>query len=276
MSCSRARDDAISWNNKGYALNSLGRHAEALAACDRAIELMHDYAIAWNNKGRTLNDLGRHADALAACDRAIELKPDDAYAWKNRGRAKVGVGRISEAAEDLRRAIALNCAYAGAFESLAEALILAGAWDEAEQVLADRFRLPRSPRDNPARSWHLPDVIVAVLRASTDPGVWAHRVARLVEIAAEANALADLGDSLVRSLTKKAYAEASADTLAAWASVWREVAERHPDLSLATRLFGVGVRYVQTKDERVLLDLVQEERSILRDLFGLDDGMDEG
>ena len=46
-----------------------------------------------------------------------------------------------------------------------KALTLADAWDEAEQVLADRFRLPRSARDNPARSWHLPDVIVAIFRA---------------------------------------------------------------------------------------------------------------
>jgi hypothetical protein len=29
------------------------------------------------------------------------------------------------------------------------------------------------------------------------------------------------------------------------------------------------VRYLKAKDERVLLDLLQEERAILRDLFGL-------
>jgi tetratricopeptide (TPR) repeat protein len=268
-------DESPTWGNKGYALNALGRHAEALAACDRAIDLQTDDAFAWNTKGFALNALGRHTEALSALDRAIKLEPEDPYTLVNRGRARLGVGRIGEAVEDLRQAIAVDGGYAGAIESLAEALTLASAWDEAEQVLADRFRLPRSP-DNPVRSWHLPDVIVAILRASTDRGVWAHRVARLAEIAAEANALADLGDALVRSLTKKAYAEARADALDAWAGVWREVAQRHPDLSLATRLFSVGTRYVQTKDERVLLDLVQEERAILRDLFGLDDGTDAG
>ena len=83
--------------------------------------------------------------------------------------------------------------------------------------------------------------------------------------------LAVLGDSLVRSLKGNAYAEASPDALDAWADVWREVSVRYPDLTLATRLFSVGMRYLRTKDERVLLDLVQEERSILRDLFRLDD-----
>ena len=81
--------------------------------------------------------------------------------------------------------------------------------------------------------------------------------------------LATIGNSLVRSLANKAYSEATAGALDEWASVWRDVAKRHPDLSLAVRLFGVGVRYVQQKDERVLLDLVREERSILRELFGL-------
>lgn len=88
--------------------------------------------------------------------------------------------------------------------------------------------------------------------------------------------LAVLGDSLVRSLKENAYAEASADALDAWADVWREISVRYPDLSLATRLFGVGVCYLHTKDRRTLLDLVQEERSILRDLFGLDDEGEKG
>ncbi len=73
----------------------------------------------------------------------------------------------------------------------------------------------------------------------------------------------------------KAYSEAGADALDAWADVWRAVSVRYTHLTLATRLFGVGVRYLQTKDERVLLDLVQEERSILRDLFRLDDQVEK-
>ena len=78
-----------------------------------------------------------------------------------------------------------------------------------------------------------------------------------------------IGDALVRSLAINVYADATADVLDDWANVWREVAKQHPDLSLAVRLFGVGLRYVQKNDERVLLDLVGEERSTLRELFGL-------
>jgi tetratricopeptide (TPR) repeat protein len=212
---------------------------------------------------------------LAAFDRAIEFAPEYAFAWKNRGRTKLDLGIIMEAIKDLRRAIHLNSIYVGAYESLVEALTLAGAWDEASELLAHRYRLPGKP-ENPGRSVHVPDILLALFRVSADRAVWTQRVSQLADLAAEANALTQLGDALVRSLTKKAYTEASADTLDAWADVWRTVAERHPDLSLATRLFGFGVRYLRTKDERVLLDLVQEERAILRDLYGLDDGTDEG
>jgi hypothetical protein len=51
--------------------------------------------------------------------------------------------------------------------------------------------------------------------------------------------------------------------------VCRDVAKQHPDLSLAVRLFGVGVRYVQKNNGRILLELVREERSMLRELVGL-------
>jgi hypothetical protein len=215
------------------------------------------------------------------------------YAWGNRGRAKLCLGEIEGAVADFRHAIELNANHPEAFEGLAEAHVLQGDWAEAERVVSERFRLPPS-WSNPMFQ-HLPDLIAAIFRAQTDRKVWVDRVTKLADLAKEAqevrekakpmsaaaeplgspappNQLTVLGDSLVRSLTKNPCAEAPAEALDGWAGVWREVAPRHPDLSLATRLFGVGVRYLQTKDERALLDLVREERSILRDLFGLDAG----
>jgi tetratricopeptide (TPR) repeat protein len=296
--------NALAWINKGNALYDLGRQTEALACYDRVIELDPKYALAWINKGYALNDLGRHAEALAVCNQAIELAPkipiESACSWENRGRAKLGLGQTGEAVEDFRHAIELNATHSGAFEGLAEAHTLQSNWTAAERTLCERFRLPPSP-SNAVKSQHLCDLLVTIFRASTDRSVWAYRIGRLADIAREArtyweqkktqekakpspspaettgtlappNPLAMLADSLVRSLTTRAYAEATADALDDWGDVWREVAERHPDLSLASRLFGVGIRYLRTKDELVLLDLLQEERSILRELFRLDEG----
>ena len=171
---------------------------------------------------------------------------------------------------------------------MAEGYTLLGNWTAAEAALSQRFRLVPGV-NNPPRSWHLPEVLTAVFRSSADRGVWADRIGRLADIAREVQddwarqkaanpatpvptkPLAMIADSLVRSLTSKVYAESLPGTLEAWAEAWRGAADRHPDLALAARLFGVGVRYVRTKDARVLLDLLQEERAILRDLFRLGD-----
>jgi tetratricopeptide (TPR) repeat protein len=274
------------WGLKGVYLEESNWHEEALEAFEQASKLDPKNAGIWNNQAFVLNALGRHAEAVGACNRAIELDGTNSYAWYNLGRAKLGLGRVREALDDLRRTIELNGDLSNAFEAMAEAHAVAGNWDEAERVLAERFQLPRSLH-NTERSWHLPDVILAIFRASADHVLWGYRVGRLAAIAADEksrhapadlrpNPLAQLGHSLVVSLTRTAYAEAAADTLDGWAGVWREVANRHPDLSLATRVFGVGLRYLRSKDERVLLDLVREERSILRNLFRLDDGADEG
>src|SRR5262249_9640071 len=139
-------------------------HMEALANYDRALELDPNLAPVWNNKGYTLNDLGRHAEALAVCDQAIELAPKYAYSWKNRGRAMLGLRQTGEAMDNFRHAIKLNGNLSGAFESLAEAHTLRDDWAAAEQVLSERFRLPPSPF-NPAKSWHLPDLIATIFRA---------------------------------------------------------------------------------------------------------------
>ena len=65
-------------SNRGIALRDLGRFEEALAACDRAIEIDPRHAVAHTNRGNALRDLGRFEEALAAYDRAIEIDPRNA------------------------------------------------------------------------------------------------------------------------------------------------------------------------------------------------------
>ena len=227
---------------------------------------------------------GQYKETLLACDRAIELDSTDSYSWYFRGRAKLALGQIFGAIADFRHALSTESANASIFDSLAEALVLQGNWDEAEQILSERFRLPRSLM-NPVGSYYLPNLLVAIFRAS-EPQVWTHQVGRLVTLAGAAQEgsepaarpypLAILGNALVRTLTNKAYMEAPPERFDAWEGVWLKLAHRmmnsepHPELTLAVRLFLVGKQYLQTRDEKSLLDLVQEERAILRDLFDLD------
>ncbi|MGD9779610.1 tetratricopeptide repeat protein, partial [Methanomethylovorans sp.] len=85
------------WDQKGYALNALGRYEEALQACDKAIEIDPNYLYAWSHKGFALYGLGRYDEALQAYDKCIELDPLNALSWYNKGVILEALGRYDEA-----------------------------------------------------------------------------------------------------------------------------------------------------------------------------------
>ncbi len=51
---------------------------------------------------------GRHAEALAACDEAIQLNTGNWRAYNNRSLALLGLGRLGDARRDLAAAVAIN------------------------------------------------------------------------------------------------------------------------------------------------------------------------
>ncbi len=119
------------WNNKGWALDALGRYAEAQVACDRAIEFDAKNSHAWNNKAWALNSLGRHTEALAACDRAIEADPKNIHAWNNKAWALNSLGRHTEALAACEGAIQLDPKYIHAWNHKGRALTSLGRNAEA-------------------------------------------------------------------------------------------------------------------------------------------------
>ncbi len=100
--------------NRGNALHALSRPDEALAAYEHALALNADRAEAHLGRGNLLCDMGRHDDALMAYDRALALKPELAEAWLGRGNLLCKMKRHDEALAAYDRAIALAPALAGA------------------------------------------------------------------------------------------------------------------------------------------------------------------
>ncbi|MGD9538126.1 MAG: tetratricopeptide repeat protein [Alphaproteobacteria bacterium] len=132
-------------NNRGNALQALGRFAEAVASYDRAIACRSDYAHAFNNRGNALLKLGRRDEALASYDQAIALKPDHAEAFYNRGNLLHELGRHEEAAASCDQAIALRPDHAQAHYNRGNALRELGRYEEA---LASYDRaIALAPRD---------------------------------------------------------------------------------------------------------------------------------
>src|SRR5207247_4848488 len=64
-------EDHILWNNRGVALDGLGRHEDAIQAYSRALRLDPAYEIAAYNLGNAYAQLGQFEEALVAYDRAL-------------------------------------------------------------------------------------------------------------------------------------------------------------------------------------------------------------
>jgi len=75
--------------NRGNALASLGRMAEAAQAYGRAVALHPEFAQALLNGGMALRATGRHAEAVAALERAVAIAPKIAAGWQPLGRLRL-------------------------------------------------------------------------------------------------------------------------------------------------------------------------------------------
>ncbi len=122
---------ANTWNNKGFALNNLGRFQEAIECYDRALEINPRFANTWNNKGFALNNLGRFQEAVECYDKALDINPRFAEAWNNKGFALSNLGRFQEAVECYDKALDINLRYAEAWDNKGLALSDLGEDQEA-------------------------------------------------------------------------------------------------------------------------------------------------
>jgi tetratricopeptide (TPR) repeat protein len=122
---------AWSLNGLGNVYDDLGRHEEAIAAYQRAIELDPEYASPHNGLGNVYDDLGRHEEAIAAYQRAIELDPEYASPHNGLGNVYDDLGRHEEAIAAYQRAIELDPEYASPHNGLGNVYYQQGRHEEA-------------------------------------------------------------------------------------------------------------------------------------------------
>jgi serine/threonine protein kinase/tetratricopeptide (TPR) repeat protein len=122
-------------NLRACALVELGRYAEALAAVDDALHRgLNDWDI-HANRATLLNLLGRHAEAVAATDLALVLDPNCAIARSQRAEGLFNLNRLTDALEACDRALDLNPDDANAHAIRAQALIGLRRIDEALRAI---------------------------------------------------------------------------------------------------------------------------------------------
>ena len=134
-------DYVEAYNNRGASKNALGLHSEAITDYNEAIKLKHDYAKAYNNRGVSKNALGLYDGAITDLDEAIRLKPDFATAYNNRGVSKHRSGLHVEAITDYNEAIRLKSDYAVAYNNRGVSKSTLGLHNEAITDFDEAIRL---------------------------------------------------------------------------------------------------------------------------------------
>ncbi|HPQ71807.1 MAG TPA: tetratricopeptide repeat protein [bacterium] len=123
---------AYAWNDKGNALDDLGRKDEALAAYERAIELDPKFFQPWNGQGNVLYGLKKYDEALAAFEKAIELDPKYATPRNGKGNVLYDLKKDDEAIAAYEKAIELDPDYGYPYYSRGIIFQEKGKWHEAK------------------------------------------------------------------------------------------------------------------------------------------------
>ncbi len=121
----------VALEERGEGHRIAGRHDEALADFNRAIEHSPHYRRAIVSRGETYRRMGRFDDALDDFSRAIELDPDHVWAIASRGETYRRMRHFNHALADFSRAIELNPRYDWAIAHRGETYRQMGRFDDA-------------------------------------------------------------------------------------------------------------------------------------------------
>lgn len=128
---SRTPESPEAWVASGEDHFDHARYTEALASCDRAMQLDPVYAPAYALKANLLAQTGQYEQSLGVFDQAIQLNPTDAGSYACKGLALSKLGRYEEALTNYDRAIQLCPTVAGGYADRADALSAPGRHEEA-------------------------------------------------------------------------------------------------------------------------------------------------
>jgi tetratricopeptide (TPR) repeat protein len=122
----KAQLDAEEYYNRGHQQWEAGHFANAIADCNRAIELNPEFAEAYSRRGTAYIGQSDYDQALEDFTQAIQLSPEYAAAHFNRGLAQAAKGDYASALADYNEALRLNPLFASAYYSRALARTAGG------------------------------------------------------------------------------------------------------------------------------------------------------
>jgi len=275
---------AMALFNRGITHHQTGESQRAIEDYTALIGLagapVEQVAMSLFNRGITHRQTGESQRAIEDYTALIGLAgapvEQVAMALGNRGITYFQIGRKQEAESDLEALVKDSRmplqSVANAHLALAELYFSEGRWsggfDAVEASLACGETAQPAYRENAV------DLVGVVFSAGLSPDGRRDKVAALLEVYGLHEALAVLGEAVVKHVGQIFRADQpypATDNLEGWALAWEEAAVRFPDFSLSMRLLRTGVDFVKTggKEPGVLLSLPSTERAIIEQALGL-------
>ncbi|MEW6327176.1 MAG: glycosyltransferase [Thermodesulfobacteriota bacterium] len=131
----------------GVQCMEAGKHAEAVMAFKKALELDPGFPLVHGLMGASLVRLGRYGEAVDVLKKAVAKEPKNAGAHNNLGSAYYELGNWGNAARHFEQAIRLNPGYAAAYKNLGMARVHLGDLAAAREAFKKALELNPSMKE---------------------------------------------------------------------------------------------------------------------------------
>lgn len=260
--------DSANWMCHGVALIALSRPEDALASLYQATQLNRENQAAWRLIAMLEGEL-QHFEAVERAARAILAShPASSYELCEVGEILFSIGRPGLALQLFRRAAEVDPADCGAKIYLAAHRYSEGKPTGATKMLRKALSSPGFVEQSDSLRTPLSRLIGSTLR---DAPLEVIEVSIMDQIDCfdEINALGIYCDTLESALVTllrdhETLPLARLHSIGAWLS---PRLREFNNLSVACQMFDSTVRFLETQDRRILLDMPLEERRVLAEIL---------
>ncbi len=260
--------DWFAWTTRGIALANLERFEDAFGAFSKVVGLEPQNAAARLHLCAALIELNRGEDALEQAKRAIEISSEAPEAWVLMGSALAATGRREESLASFNKALSLGEDSSFIQYKMAELLFGLNRWRDGTACLdtaLSQYAHSGNPNAGDTRA-----LIRSLLPTLSSPKILMLSVKVLILTYRKHGMLGPLSQGLVECIPEIVASTAFSDAEARiWADSWQTAAGRFPEFRLPLRLLDSAVRYRQTGDLQIFMDLPQEERKLLESMVGV-------
>lgn len=277
---------ATALSESAQLLFVLHRSDEALAASERVISLPEatpeNFAQSIFIRGLCRAMMNDSIGAKGDFDRIIDVpdcaKSDLASALYARGLLNLSDGNHQSSIADLRLAAETYEGFApSALFHLAQVYLEQHQYKQSLEAVIQMLAYSEVP--DASQAGNRIDLGAILTEAAyglrETPEKWKSATKQILPLLVERDLTTGLSTALVRHLEKLKQSDHNNAALDRWVSDWENVSRDCPQLQVGIRMLHAGVEWIKTTDESVLLDLVKEERVIVRQALGLEPEADE-